>query len=93
MDVERKITESIKEIHLKRKRANTDTIVTYTPEIEPDTIKSVLESLIEKKVIYVVNKGSGNSYRFCKDKGVDVDVENVGENFELGENNEKLSPE
>ena len=83
-ELESIVINSIKEIHIRKKRADKDNIIVNTPDLEPEIVKDTLETLCKKNIVYVVNTRGVDSYRFVKKVEEPVNIiidERVQENI------------
>ena len=83
-ELESIVINSIKEIHIRKKRADKYNIIVNTLDLEPGIVKDTLETLCKKNIVYVVNTRGVDSYRFVKKVEEPVNIiidETVQENI------------
>ena len=68
-----KVIETIKNIHLRKKRADTDSIVTDIRE----GVKRLLNELCEENVLKLSTRAGKESYRFCNESEQITDDETM----------------
>ena len=62
--LEDKVMISIRELHRRKRRADTDSIITETVDMNPEKVKSLLNKLCEDRILKITNRSGLESYRF-----------------------------
>ena len=62
--LEDKVMISIRELHRRKGRADTDSIITETVDMNPEKVKSLLNKLCEDRILKITNRSGLESYRF-----------------------------
>ena len=66
--LEDKFMISIRELHKRKTRADTDSIITETVDMNPEKVKSLLEKLCEDRILKITNRSGLESYRFINNE-------------------------
>ena len=62
--LEDKVMISIRELHRRKRSADTDSTITETVDMNPEKVKSLLNKLCEDRILKVTNRSSLESNRF-----------------------------
>ena len=78
--------ETIKNIHLRKKRADTDSIVTDIRDVAVEEVKSLLNELCEENVLKLSTRAGKESYRFCNESEQITDDEAMSNDEQINSN-------